>query len=196
MKEDRRIVKTKRELKRALIELLKEKPFERVSVKEICERSSTSRITFYAHYKDKYELLNDLFADFSERVQTSCSDDFECGDSREDVVVFLKKLLHSVIGCVYENSFLVKVINSAENPYLAFAFKCYITDVTEKLLELLSQKFKCKYTSAEASAFVRGGFVSLFSAAFEAACSREALEKKIGRLIEDLVRSDVLFVHE
>ena len=74
MKEDKRIVKTKRELKRTLAELLREKPFEQISVKEICDRSSTSRITFYTHYKDKCDLLNDLFKDFSDRVRESCGE--------------------------------------------------------------------------------------------------------------------------
>ena len=93
MKEDKRIVKTKRELKRTLAELLREKPFEQISVKEICDRSSTSRITFYTHYKDKCDLLNDLFKDFSDRVRESCGE-MDCGDPKNGLTAFLKKLLH------------------------------------------------------------------------------------------------------
>lgn len=195
MKEDKRIVKTKRELKRALVQLLKTKPFEQISVKEICESSSTSRITFYTHYRDKYDLLNGVFKDFTDRVKESCAEHSDCGEDRADVAAFLKKLLHGVVGCVYENSFLLDVIDSEKNSYLSFAFKCYVTEVIDQVLDMLSQKFQCKYTSAEASAFVRGGFVSLFSVAVRSGNSPKELEEKVGKLVEDLVGSDILFVH-
>lgn len=195
MKEDKRIIKTKRELKRAIVALLKEKPFEQISVKEICESSSTSRITFYTHYRDKYDLLNSVFEDFTERARLSCAELFDFGRSRADVTAFLKELLHGVIGCIYENKFLLEAVDSEKNSYLAFAFKDYVTESVDRVLELIAEKFECKYTSAEASAFVRGGFVSLFSAAVRAGDSPEALERKAGKLIEDLVRSDILFLH-
>ena len=53
MNEDKRILKTKKNLKNTLLELLNEKAFEQITVKEICERSATSRITFYTHFADK-----------------------------------------------------------------------------------------------------------------------------------------------
>lgn len=195
-KVDKRIIKTKRELKRTLAELLKEKSFEQICVKEICERSSTSRITFYSHYKDKYDLLNSLFADFTERIRRSCTALSDYEKSRMGIVAFLKELLHGVVGCIFENSFLIDVIDSEKNSYLSFAFKCYITETINQVLELLSQKFECKYTSEEASAFVRGGVVSLFACAIKKNYSAAVLEERIGKLVEDLVLSQILFVHE
>ena len=60
MAEDRRILKTKKNLKRTLIELLSQKAFEQISVKELCETAQTSRITFYTHYNDKYHMSFDV----------------------------------------------------------------------------------------------------------------------------------------
>lgn len=51
--EDKRITKTKRNIKATLTALLQEMPFEKISVAEICRRGDISRITFYAHYEDK-----------------------------------------------------------------------------------------------------------------------------------------------
>ena len=49
---------TKRALAAALKSLLAERPFAKVSVREICEACGMSRKSFYYHFKDKYELLN------------------------------------------------------------------------------------------------------------------------------------------
>ena len=38
------------------VELLKRKPFEKISVKDICDESLVNRTTFYAHFQDIFEL--------------------------------------------------------------------------------------------------------------------------------------------
>lgn len=40
-------------------------PFEKISVTEICNQGLVSRITFYAHYDDKYKLVEEMFADYN-----------------------------------------------------------------------------------------------------------------------------------
>lgn len=52
-KEDIRIVKTKKALFNAFISLIEEKPFEDITVNELCEKAGIRRATFYKHYKDK-----------------------------------------------------------------------------------------------------------------------------------------------
>lgn len=55
--EDRRIAKTKRALRSALIELVEERGLEDVTVNNLCERADLNRGTFYNHFKDKDELV-------------------------------------------------------------------------------------------------------------------------------------------
>ena len=50
--EDRRIMKTKRSLKSAMIAMLAAEDFEHISVTELCRAAEISRITFYSHYND------------------------------------------------------------------------------------------------------------------------------------------------
>lgn len=69
-KVDRRIQRTRLALRSALLELIKEKGFEAVSVEEITERANLGRATFYLHYKDKEDLLLDEFREIaSNRVR-------------------------------------------------------------------------------------------------------------------------------
>lgn len=67
-KEDRRIRYTKALLRDALVELLQENPITRVSVTMLCERADVHRSTFYAHYKDAYDLLAHVEQDVFEQV--------------------------------------------------------------------------------------------------------------------------------
>lgn len=54
---DRRIQRTRALLHEALGTLIREKPYDRITVAEILDRAQVSRSTFYIHFKDKDELL-------------------------------------------------------------------------------------------------------------------------------------------
>ncbi|MFI9534781.1 TetR/AcrR family transcriptional regulator [Nocardia fusca] len=54
---DRRVRKTRSALHRALIELMMERPYDRITVSDVIARADVGRSTFYAHYRDKDELL-------------------------------------------------------------------------------------------------------------------------------------------
>lgn len=56
-KTDLRIIKTKRNLYEGLAQLLAEKPYESIKIKDICDKSLVNRSTFYDHYSSKTELL-------------------------------------------------------------------------------------------------------------------------------------------
>ena len=69
-KTDRRVRRTKRLLLESLTSLMKEKPIKDISVKELTDLADINRGTFYLHYRDIYDMLEQLedewFADFNE----------------------------------------------------------------------------------------------------------------------------------
>jgi len=56
-KVDRRVSRTRRQLRDALQTLILEKGFDGITIEEITDRADVGRTTFYLHYKDKEELL-------------------------------------------------------------------------------------------------------------------------------------------
>lgn len=60
---DLRIKRTQAAIKKSFFELVEEKGFEHISVKDITDGAMISRNTFYLHYADKYELLNKICDD-------------------------------------------------------------------------------------------------------------------------------------
>ncbi|MBQ8995189.1 MAG: TetR/AcrR family transcriptional regulator [Oscillospiraceae bacterium] len=57
---DTRVQYTKHILFQTIIELLKEKPISKITVKEICDRAGLNRGTFYLHYDSPEALLKDV----------------------------------------------------------------------------------------------------------------------------------------
>jgi AcrR family transcriptional regulator len=69
---DPRVKRTRQLLKQALADLLAEKAFHEITVQEITERATLNRVTFYAHFEDKYDLLSTWVRDyFVERLEAT-----------------------------------------------------------------------------------------------------------------------------
>jgi AcrR family transcriptional regulator len=66
-KVDRRVRRTRFLLEQAFFELLAEKTFEAISVKDITERADVNRATFYDHFQDKYNMLDEVIGDLFRR---------------------------------------------------------------------------------------------------------------------------------
>lgn len=67
-------------LKAAMLAMLDQKDFEKISVKELCEHACTSRVTFYTYYDDKNALLDDFFRE----LFTAASVNFDALESRNN----------------------------------------------------------------------------------------------------------------
>ena len=54
---DRRVGRTHRQLRAALVELVLERGWEGVRIQDLCDRADVGRSTFYKHFADKEDLL-------------------------------------------------------------------------------------------------------------------------------------------
>jgi AcrR family transcriptional regulator len=66
LKTDRRIQRTRQLLGDALLALIEEKGYAAITVQDILDRANLGRSTFYAHYRDKDDLLAGEFEHFKE----------------------------------------------------------------------------------------------------------------------------------
>ncbi|MGK7376904.1 TetR/AcrR family transcriptional regulator [Planococcus sp. 1R117A] len=68
--EDRRILRTQKKLKTALLALLKKKELNSLSITEVTQQAGCNRVTFYSHYKDLQELLAAIVDDYLQELQS------------------------------------------------------------------------------------------------------------------------------
>jgi len=75
---DRRVRRTKAMLRGALTELLKTKPVNEISVTELTRLADVNRGTFYGHYKDIFDMVeqleNEMFQEFNDLLHAYPAD--------------------------------------------------------------------------------------------------------------------------
>lgn len=64
----KKIKLTKLLFKEALVDLLKDNNISQISIKKLCEKAELNRSTFYAHYIDIYDLLEEVEDDVIEEM--------------------------------------------------------------------------------------------------------------------------------
>ena len=144
-------------IRRAFTSLLKEKPIQHISVKELCQRTGISRGTFYAHYTDIYDLLRQLEEEMLGQVRQ------ELRKMEEGAPGDLSSLKVSanLFRCIRENAdlctailgpwgdkeFLARLL-SVGREYYAEAYRKYFKSATARQLRYFY-------------AFVSGGCMSL-----------------------------------
>mgnify|MGYP001752422534 CR=1 FL=1 len=57
---DLRVKKTKRAIRSAFYALIREKPLEKITVRELADKAEINKTTFYAHYETIYDLVRQL----------------------------------------------------------------------------------------------------------------------------------------
>lgn len=58
--QDPRVLLTRQLIREAFRELLRKKNFDSITINDIAQRATINRATFYAHYEDKYALLEEI----------------------------------------------------------------------------------------------------------------------------------------
>lgn len=88
---DPRAARTRILIQEAFLSLASEKKFESITVKDIAERASVNRATFYAHYEDKYTLLNYLLSEaFSSSISSNLQSNLQLNDyTLKDLIMAL-----------------------------------------------------------------------------------------------------------
>lgn len=77
---DIRVERTYKLLVDAFEELLNEKPYQEISISEICERSTVRRATFYRHFEDKQDFFRYYLTTFTDKFMEKISAGYELDD--------------------------------------------------------------------------------------------------------------------
>ena len=159
---DRRIVKTQTALKKALAALLIQKKIQDISIKELTDLADVNRGTFYLHYKDVFDLLEQTEDDLLNDLRATL-DSFTTEKIRNDS--------ESVFEAIYQigekNSDMTRILLS-ENGDIKFMGKLktlvrtYCLKDWSKILKQQNMKNFDAYYS-----FVVGGCVALFQYWFD-----------------------------
>jgi len=141
-KPDRRVSRTRRQLRKALMELILERGYNAVTIEDITERADLGRTTFYLHFHDKEELLVESLEEIAEelkfQVEQTASLQTEEGSARQNPVSV-------VFRHVDANRDLYRIILQGEGSTQAAS---RIRDIIEEAATDFFARHMSEYTSA------------------------------------------------
>lgn len=134
---DRRVVRTRRLLRDALMFLILEKGYDAVTVQDITDQANLGRATFYLHYQDKEDLLSrsleEIYDDLVLRLQHLSREQLLLGEEAPSLIAFR----HAA-----ENQDLYLVLLRGQGAHLiSRRIQQYIADVVvQNFLHLLADR--------------------------------------------------------
>ena len=130
-KDDRRILRTRSALRSAFRALIKEKPYEEITIEELTERANVGRTTFYLHYRDKESLLLEDFEKvmFAQAEQISPQPLVKAFSRDGDNIV------GAVLALVHENADLFQAITSEQSNKVFRRFHEIHTQAVARLIQ-------------------------------------------------------------
>ena len=96
--QDRRVRRTRRQLQAALAALLQEKELKDITVRELTQLADVNRGTFYSHYKDLYDMRQQMEEELFQQLAGMLS-----AYGAEMIRGGLKPILTAVFGFVLDN---------------------------------------------------------------------------------------------
>ncbi|UXU83527.1 TetR/AcrR family transcriptional regulator C-terminal domain-containing protein [Mammaliicoccus sciuri] len=117
MAEDRRVRKSKRAIKQAFIQLLKENNLDRITIQQISDLADINRGTFYLNYEDKYALLDEMENEQIEKIKGFVDIrkmDLSTKTSDRFIEDFANKIIKNVITHIEHNIEFYQVILNLE----------------------------------------------------------------------------------
>lgn len=140
---DRRIIRTRRMIRDALTELMEEKGFEGITVSDLTAKADINRGTFYLHYHDKFDLLqqseDEIVKDLEkivEPIERLSPDEAWIYHQQNEPFPFLLKLFEYML----ENSSFMRVMLGPKGDP---SFQVKLKELIKKnLLKNLEKKLK------------------------------------------------------
>ncbi|MBN2503570.1 MAG: TetR/AcrR family transcriptional regulator [Anaerolineales bacterium] len=119
---DPRVRRTRAALQKALIGLMSEKDYQKISISEIADRAGLARPTFYLHYSSKDELLlgymDSMFEDYMEQIAPFVG--------QADPTLLTQKLFEQV----QNNAEFIHLLSKTETSFIVLErFQDYIHEV-------------------------------------------------------------------
>ncbi|REH98206.1 TetR/AcrR family transcriptional regulator [Staphylococcus felis] len=135
--EDARIVKTKNDIEKAMITLLTEKSYDKITVKDICTEAEISRATFYNQFNDKNDFVKKYRMTVIKKLTRVIAN-----DDRKNQVALFKKLLSLI---TQQDELFLLLISMNGSPEVQETFKMMIRENAKKnILKYIDFQFQTK----------------------------------------------------
>lgn len=128
----------------ALLKLLEKKPFEYITVSELCKEAGVNRSTFYLHYENTVDLLNETtqyvmqcFNGYFSMDEKSIADKFQNCDLH-DLIFINRRYLHPYLSYVRDHQ---RLFTAAISQPAAFQFDSAFRRLFDRIFDPILDRF-------------------------------------------------------
>ena len=181
-------------MNKALIELIEKKDFEYITVKEICEKAGVNRSTFYLHYENTRDLLeesveymnNHFLTYFSEQDRGESIDYRIQNDSKDDLMFISDEYLLPYLKYVRDNRHLyLTVIEKAKTLDMEKNYDRFFVNIISPIMD----KFKIQENEKEyILSFYIQGIIGIVCQWLKEDCSMS--DQQIADIIKNCILKD------
>ncbi|WP_282569193.1 TetR/AcrR family transcriptional regulator [Staphylococcus haemolyticus] len=159
-KQDLRVQKTHQALITSFSDLLQTKSFEQITVQDLCAKANVRRSTFYRHFNDKYDLLNNVVGTLIDHFRELYLPDINPDNPRQ----FFEKLMRDVLTFIHDNKDIVRsviTLNFYGEVYTIFYEQIY--KAVQKQIEFDRQSGQFYVDVTIYGEFLTGGILSVIT---------------------------------
>ena len=179
-KEYRSSIRSRKLIRQAFYETLKEKSFEKITVTDIVKKADINRSTFYAHYPDVMGLIEEIQEEILDYTQKFMGD-IDFSDFFENP----KPYLQNIVKLVAENNELYRLLmTSAMAAKQMDRLKYILIERTIKTLDA-PEMFRNSFEMEFAIRFFMGGIVDVYTQWLSGVidCSLEELTDELSKMV-------------
>ncbi len=191
--EDKRIQKTKQKLRDTFIQMLQTKTFDQITVTELCDAAKMSRITFYAHYNDKYDLLEAIM----QQLLDTATADFEAMQKKNNPERSTQKAYNNILDSILNLFIVYKDLlhhaSQRRNPYLYYSFYQRIYRMVEAKVEeaRAHNQLAPQVTSRKFSSFICTGLWAYINECNHEQNDLEQIRRETHTILNGVLSSEI-----
>ena len=156
---DARIIRTRRDLSNALIQLLETTDYDKIKVIDICKKAMISKVTFYNNFKNKSELLNHILLEFEEKIKNDIEKVAPAFQNQKDMILGIVRIAYKN---VLKNKVIFgKILSNHQTSSVIIELRNFICQEIIKHGDLLISDDKSSVPKEYFAAFYSGAITSI-----------------------------------
>lgn len=157
-KEDLRIIRTRRLLMSTLLDMMEEESIEKISVIDLCNRAMVNRATFYAHFEDKYHLLNFALEELKDSIYAKFTKEAKLTTPTET----LNSLLAMAVEFFFDRQTpIMSIIRNNRNSKVISTIQDSIAQSVKYQLSKYKDSYDVRVPLHVIASFIAGGMVNV-----------------------------------
>lgn len=166
-------------MKQAMLELMNTVPFEKITVRLICDRAGVNRSTFYAHYTDIYDMIRQMETNLQKKLM-------ENYPASEKVIPLSPESFITFLKFIREHRDFYRIALKARRE---FPLKQGFEPLWEQVIRPLCLKAGISSENEMIFYFVgfQAGFTMILKRWVEQGCAES--EEKIAQIIQNIIPS-------